>query len=128
MNITRRTLLYMAATILIILAPAIEGALPPTLFWPCYVVAIGLVVYAFIGASGRTQKLTLILASVALTLTAADLVLRFTPIVFDELAERWPRMPLVNRYVPNLRYEGKRFNDLSRMAGVKEWWEEKQIS
>jgi hypothetical protein len=29
-------------------------------------------------------------------------------------------MPLVNRYVPDLNYEGYRFNDLSRMAGVKE--------
>ena len=87
MSSTRRTLLYMAATILIILAPAIEGALPPTSFWPCYVVAVGLAGYAFIGTSGRAQKLTLILASVALTITAADLVLRFTPIVFDELAE-----------------------------------------
>ena len=30
--------------------------------------------------------------------------------------------------MPNLRYEGKRFNDLSRMAGVKEWREEKPIT
>src|SRR5205085_11945536 len=118
MNITRRTLLYMAATILIILAPAIEGALPPTLFWPCYVVGFGLVVYAFIGAFGRTQKLTLILASVALTLTAADVVLRFTLIVFDELAVRWPRMPLVIIYLPNLLYDGRRLNVLCRMACV----------
>jgi hypothetical protein len=36
-------------------------------------------------------------------------------------------MPLVNRYRPDLNYEGKRFNDLSRMAGVKEWREEKTV-
>jgi hypothetical protein len=36
-------------------------------------------------------------------------------------------MPLVNRYVPDLNYEGHRFNDLSRMAGVKEWQEEKLV-
>src|ERR1041384_1673506 len=127
MKITRRTLCYTAATSLIILAPAIEGALPLSLFWLCCLVAVGLAGYAFIGANVRAQKLTLIVASVALTVTFADLVLRFTPIVFDDLVERWPRMPLVNRYEPNLHYEGRRFNDLSRMAGVKEWREEKPV-
>jgi hypothetical protein len=36
-------------------------------------------------------------------------------------------MPLVSRYRPGLNYEGKRFNDLSRMAGVKQWREEKTV-
>jgi hypothetical protein len=65
--------------------------------------------------------------SVALTITGSDLALRFLPLVPDDLVEKWPRMPLVNRYVPDLDYEGYRFNDLSRMAGVKEWREEKWV-
>src|ERR1043165_6275907 len=107
MKIIRRTLFYTAASSLIILAPAIEGGLPLSLFWLCCLVAVGVAGCAFIGASGRAQTWTLIVASVALTVTAADLSLRFTPIVFDDLVERWPRMPLVNRYEPNLHYEGQ---------------------
>jgi hypothetical protein len=127
MRITRRALFSTAAVVLIVFTPAVEGALRPALFWPLYACAVAVVSCAFIFNSERARKVTLVIVSVALTATASDLVLRLTPVVPDDLVEKWPRMPLVNRYVPGLNYEGHRFNDLSRMAGVKEWREEKLV-
>jgi hypothetical protein len=121
------TFFYIVAPITLILGPAIEGVSPPASFWPFYVVAILVAGYAFSFDSVRAKKITLVLVSVTLTITVADLFLRLTPIVFDDLIERWPRLPLVNRYVPNLHYEGERFNDLSRMTGVKAWREAKLV-
>src|SRR5205085_3174347 len=123
MRFTRRALLYAFAALLFVFAPAAEGALAPSLFWPLYGSGAAVVIYAFASDSARAKRAALTFASVALTITVADLALRLTPIVPNELAERWPPMPLVNRYRPGLNYEGRRFNDLSRMAGVKEWRE-----
>jgi hypothetical protein len=127
MLITRRAFLYPIVVLPVLSAPAIEGTLRPAAFWPLYACAAAIVIYAFAFDSTRARRVTVVVASVALTVTASDLLLRLAPIVPSELAERWPRMPLVNRYVPDLNYEGNRFNDLSRMAGVKEWREEKLV-
>ena len=111
----------------LLLMPFAVGALPASLFWALFMGSSAVAVYAFACQSERATKITLTLVSVALTITASDLTLRFLPIVPDDLVEKWPRMPLVNRYVPDLNYAGYRFNDLSRMAGVKEWREEKWV-
>jgi hypothetical protein len=123
----RRTFIKTVLVLGILLSPFIAGALPPSLFWPFFIGSSAITVYALGFHSERAKKLALVLASVALTITISDTALRFTSLVPDELVEKWPRMPLVNRYVPNLNYEGYRFNDLSRMAGVKEWREEKLV-
>jgi hypothetical protein len=127
MLITRRAFLYLVAVLTVLFTPAIEGALRLAWFWPLYACAAAIIIYAFAFDSTRARRVTVVVASVALTITASDLLLRLAPIVPSELAERWPRMPLVNRYVPDLNYEGHRFNDLSRMAGVDEWREEKLV-
>jgi hypothetical protein len=127
MSITRRRLYYAVAALLIVFMPALEGALRPASFWPLYACASVVMFYAFAFNSPRAKRITLVFASVALAVTVVDLALRLTPVVPDNLVERWPRMPLVNRYRPGLNYEGSRFNDLSRMAGVKEWSEEKFV-
>jgi hypothetical protein len=127
MLITRRAFLYLVVVLTVLFAPAVEGALRLAWFWPLYACGAAIVVYAFAFDSTRARRVTVVAASVALTVTASDMLLRLAPIVPSELAERWPRMPLVNRYIPDLNYEGRRFNDLSRMAGVKEWREEKLV-
>ena len=127
MLFTRRTLIKTALVLGILLSPFIAGALPPFLFWPFFIGSSALTVYALGFQSERAKKLALVPAFVALTITISDTALRFAPVVPDELVEKWPHMPLVERYVPNLNYEGDRFNDLSRMAGVKEWREEKHV-
>src|SRR5689334_6303890 len=114
-SLTRRRLLYAAVVLLIIITPALVGALRPSLFWPLYSCAFVITVCAFALDSSRAKRAALVLASALLTITVTDLALRITPIVPDDLLERWPRMPLVNRYRPDLNYEGKRFNGLSRM-------------
>lgn len=123
----RRALVRTLAVTSIILAPAAEGALDPARFWPVYACAFVVAFGAFAFDSPRAKRITLVLASAALTLTAADLALRLTSVVPDDLAESWPPMPRVIRYRPGLSYEGSRFNALSRMAGVKEWGEEKRV-
>jgi hypothetical protein len=126
--VTRRTLVKIIPVLGLLLWPFIVGALPLSLFWAPFCGASAVAVYAFASESRRAKKITLALVSVALTITVADLALRFLPLTPDELVESWPRMPLVNRYVSDLKYEGYRFNDLSRMAGVKVWREEKWVT
>jgi hypothetical protein len=125
--INRRTFLTIIPVLGLLLCPFIVGALPSLLFWALFIGSSAIVVYAFACKSERAKKITLTLVSVALTITISDLALRLLPVVPDDLVEKWPRMPLVNRYVPDLNYEGYRFNDLSRMAGVKEWREDKWV-
>jgi hypothetical protein len=124
---TRRTFMKTIPVLVLLLWPFVVGALPSSLFWALFIGSSAIAIYAFACESGRAKKITLVLVSVALTITISDLALRFLPLVPDDLVEKWPRMPLVNRYVPDLNYEGYRFNDLSRMAGVKEWREEKWV-
>lgn len=128
MLITRRTFKRTSLVLALLLCPFVVGALPSPLFWAFFIVSSAVVFYAFACESERAKKITLTLGSVALTITISDLALRLLPLVPDDLVEKWPRMPLVNRYVPDLHYEGYRFNDLSRMAGVKEWREEKRVT
>src|SRR2546423_4452374 len=123
---SRRFFLAVAAT-LIAFTPFAEGALRPARFWPLCACAPVAAFYAFAFNSRRAGRIAIIIVSSALTITAADLALRLTSVVPYDLAETWPRMPLVNRYRPDLKYEGYRFNDLSRMAGVKEWREDKFV-
>ncbi|MBC7933420.1 MAG: hypothetical protein H7Z38_22895 [Rubrivivax sp.] len=127
MHVTRRTLFFTVAVIIITLAPFAEGALSITLFWPLPACASAAALYAFNFDSVRAKKFTLVFVSVALTITVADLTFRLAPVGPDRLIEKWPRLPLVSRYFPDMHYEGYRFNDLSNMAGVKEWREEKLV-
>lgn len=125
--ITPRTFMKIVALLGLLLSPFMVGLLPSPLFWPPFVGSSAIAVYAFVCESKRAKNITLVLVCVALTLSISDVALRFLPLVPDDLVEKWPRMALVNRYLPNLNYEGYRFNDLSRMAHVKEWREEKWV-
>ena len=127
MPIARRTFIKTFPVLLLSLGPVVVGALGGTLFWTLFIGSSAIAIYAFALDSTRAKKVTLALVSVALTITLSDLALRFMPLLPDDLVQKWPRMPLVNRYLPDLNYEGYRFNDLSRMAGVKEWREEKLV-
>lgn len=127
MRFDRRTLFAAFAAAAMILAPAAEGALSPARAWPLYACAAAVISYAFFFDSERARKATLVLAAAALTLAAADFALRFTPAASQELRRRWVRMPLVNRFAPDLNDEHVGFSDLGRMAGVREWVEVKRV-
>lgn len=126
----RRALVGGLAAAAVVLAPAAAGTLGPARFWPAYACAFIFAAFAFaafVFDSRRAKRVALVIASAALALTTADLALRLTSIVPDELAGAWPPLPRVRRFRPGLNYEGSRFNDLSRMAGVDEWREEKRV-
>jgi hypothetical protein len=52
--------------------PFVVGALPSYLFWPLFIGSSAIAVYAFARESGRAKKITLALASVALTISISD--------------------------------------------------------
>jgi hypothetical protein len=87
----------------LLLGPFVVGAVPSSVYWALFIGSSAIVVYAFASGSGRAKKITLALASVALTITICDLALRLVPLMPDDLVERWPRMPLVSRYIPELK-------------------------
>jgi hypothetical protein len=124
---TRRALALAVPLLLIELWPLITGALSPPVFWPLFVGASTLTLYALGARSARAGTAALAVVSAALTLDVSDLALRYLPFVTIPLSEPWPRMPLVTRFIPNLHFEGYRYSDLGRMAGVKEWREPKDV-
>lgn len=127
MFITRRTFVKTISVLGLLLTPLAVGALWSSLFWAPFIVSSAVAVYAFASESVRGKKITLVLVSVAITITISDLALRLLPLRPKGLVEKWPRMTLVNRYVPDLNYEGYSFSDLSSIAGVKAWQEEKWV-
>ncbi len=120
-----RKLFASAAAGLALAAPFAEGALWPFEAWPLFASAAALVACALFLGRARVVQLTVVLASAALALTAADLMLRLTPFAPYVWGEPLPRMPLVQRYRRNLVQERRRSGALARMSGVKEWGEEK---
>ena len=127
LHTTRPILIKTISVLGLLVLPSVVGALTFYLFCPLFICSSAIAVYAFVRDSGRAKKITLVLVSVALTITVSDIALRYVPLVPGTLVEKWPRMPLVNRYLPNSNYQGYRFNDLSQMMGTKQWREDKFI-
>ncbi|HYE14129.1 MAG TPA: hypothetical protein VD968_06785 [Pyrinomonadaceae bacterium] len=126
--IINRVLAKALPVVLILLGPFAVGALQLLSLWGVALAAAAAVaLFAFASGSLRAKKATLVLASAALAVTASDLGLRLLPLVPNDMIERWPRLPIIFRYVPDAHFEGYRFNDLSRMAGVIEWREYKRV-
>jgi hypothetical protein len=126
--VTRRRQLFLAgAALLALAAPFAEGALWPFRAWPLCACAAALAACAFFLGRARAFKLAVVLASVALTLTAADLGLRLTPYAPYRWDEPLPRMPLVRRYRRDFVGERRRSGEMARLSGVKEWAEERTV-
>lgn len=72
---------------------------------------------------GRLAQALIGLVSVMVTITLADLVVRFAfpagmpPRPYDYALHTYSRMPLVTRYAPNTRFEGEIVGDLGRVSG-----------
>lgn len=79
------------------------------------------------------QNLTLVFTTLGITITLFDLLLRLIhpQIIFHRPEERYiryyPRMPLVVRYRPNLKFEGLAQGELSAIAGDRDYAEMRQI-
>ena len=127
MSLAYRNLIRGLCVLSILLGPFITGAVPGLVIVPFLIVGCAISTYAQRSRSDLGTKITLAILSVAVTITAFDLGLRFFHFVPDDLIERWPPLPLVNRYVPNINSRGHRFSDLARMSGHREWIEPKSI-
>lgn len=115
----------------VLCGPLLVGAFD---FFPAAVVA-GLLLlfslYAFspLNKSALPKRISLVVLSSCLAATAFDLgaravfyyLLDETP---KELVVRaWPRLPLLNRFPPGVRFEGEVYGDLAGMSGRREWRE-----
>lgn len=71
------------------------------------------------------HKVILSLLSVCLTATLFDLACRgaFPRTIWGRanalFEHRWPRLPLVQRYTPNVHYQGSMYGDLAGISGLK---------
>jgi hypothetical protein len=94
---------------------------------PVLLIGIAVLVYSLRRNFGEstTQKVILPLLSVCLTVTLFDLVSRaFLPKTIWVRANamfehRWPPLPLVERYTPNVDYQGRMYGDLAGISGVR---------
>lgn len=127
MTRTLRAFIKASLFLLLLCGPFISGGLPLLVFVPLLLATSVIALYGFSSRAQWATNTTIVVLTVALATTACDFGLRFTNLVPDDLVERWPRMPLVNRYMPNISVEDHRFSGLARMAGNKDWIETKRI-
>ena len=113
----RRAAARLIAITLALASPFLAGSLEPRVFLAFFAIAFAVAAWAVARRSARATHATLVLVSVALATTAFDLVLRLAglgPVVFYE---RWPPLPHVNRFVPNVDRADIPNGDLAAMAG-----------
>lgn len=121
------TLFRVFCALIVLVAPFISGALPLSIFLPLLIVTLVVLCYAIVSRSDLAIRTVLVILSVTITLTACDLGARFLNVVPDDLIRRWPRLPLVNRYLANINIEGHTFSAYARTAAHDEWIEKKSI-
>jgi len=130
----RRALLW---TILAIVAcsPAAVGALPlfPAALLPAALFAFAVYAFSF-ASSPRPAQAALVLLSVCFAVTCFDLAARaWLYYISDDRpkelsAHRWPPLPEVYRFTPNLRFAGTTHGDLSAVAMCKDWREHRPVA
>ncbi len=90
-----------------------------------------LCLYAFshLNDSLLPKRLSVVALSVCLAVTTLDLFARaYRYYVYDDTPKelylyQWPPLPQLLRYMPNGRFEGENYGNLSRMSGRSEWRE-----
>jgi hypothetical protein len=130
MHTLPRTLPLCAFALAVSLSPVAVGALGVV---PYAFLAVGLaalVAYAF-GGGGvrRPRRVSIVLLSSCLGVTLFDLGARASlPYVSsvrpsDRYIQRWPALPLLQRYAAGVEFEGPTYGDLAAVSGRGDWRE-----
>jgi len=132
------TVLGLALPGLLLVIPVITGSVPERVTAPYLVGVLAVIaISAFALRTARAAlltKLLLLLVSASFTVTCLDLAFRslLAPLLYyrptERFSSRWPPMPLIGRYTPNVRYVGKTYGDLAAMSGHKEYREYREIT
>lgn len=113
--------------ILLVAAPFFLGAVTFEVFLPAEILFIPFCFFALYSKSKFAKRLAMVLVSVAVTVAFADLLMRIVRPVPDSLVRRMPALPVLTRYLPNLKVEGQRYSDLALMTGDNSLIEPKRI-
>jgi len=115
-------------------SPVAVGVLDKFPYALAPVVPVALTVYAFTCASSRRFKqVGLLLLSICLGVTLTDLIARpiFLHLSSARPAERyiyrWPPLPLLQRYIARVNFDGSTYGDLASASTRPEWREWHQI-
>jgi len=130
MSATSRSVFYCVLFGVIGFSPVAIGVLDKFPYALAPVVPVAFAVCAFIWSSSRRFKqIALLLLSVCLGVTLTDLVARpvFLHLSSARPAERyiyrWPPLPLLQRYVASVNFEGSTYGDLASASTKPEWRE-----
>jgi hypothetical protein len=136
MFLTRRRALLWVLLAAVAFSPEAVGALPyfrGALLLPAALFAFS--AYAFSYArSRRPMRAALVILSACFAVTLFDLAAR--PLVYylyerdwpaARFVQRWPALPLLPRYLPDLNFDGETFGDLAARSWRKDWREPRRI-
>jgi hypothetical protein len=136
MLVTRRRVLLWALLAVVAFSPEAVGALPSfrgALLVPAALLAFAVYAFSF-APSRRPARAALALLAACFAVTLFDLAAR--PLVFylyerdwpaARFVQRWPALPLLPRYVPDLNFDGVTFGDLAARSWRRDWREERRI-
>jgi len=98
-------------------APFAVGVLPGWLFAAIIVAGMALAAYAAARSSPMAANAALTIVSTALGIALLDLAMRALGLGPPVLLERWPAMPQVIRFLPNIERADMQYADLAQMIG-----------
>ena len=134
MSVPSRTVVIWILLGAVALSPVAVGAFDISPY-----AAIGFMLFVFaayaIGPGGGrlSKQVSLVLLSVCFAVTVFDLAAR--PLLLylfgvrpaDRYIHRWQELPLLQRYVPSVNFEGPTYGDLAAVSGRSDWREWRRI-
>ncbi len=134
MHVSARFLFLCVLLAAVFFSPIAVGAVAA---FPSALVAgalLAFALYAFSPArSLRLKQAALVPLSLCFAVTLFDLSAR--PLLFylfdvrptERFYSRWPPLPLLGRYIANVKFEGVTYGDLAAVSGRKDWREERRV-
>lgn len=134
MHLSSRSVLLCVILGAVSLSPVAVGVFDLIPYIPFEVMLLIFAAYAVGPAGGRLSKQVLLVPlSVCFALTLFDLASRpLLPYLFEvrpseRFIQRWPPLPLLQRYTARVNFEGATYGDLAAVSGRGDWRERRQI-
>jgi hypothetical protein len=122
-------------SLVVLLLPWLEGCIPgkATIAYLSFMAAAWTAALILGGSRPILRKALLALSVSCALLVVCDLILRaaLSSAVFyrphERFVQRWPPMPLVARYKPNVSFDGSTFGDLAAKIGKPEYRQRREV-